>query len=355
MATADYLPNAWSGVAAAVTTAAEGLAAFGATVDVVTPGLCGHAGGDGRLRIRPVHGGRFPFLAGDHDVVHLHSLPFAEMAFEMRRRYGTPVVYTAHSQLAAELAGNDGDARRWVDVQDLVMEASDMVVVPSESERRLALARHPGLRHRLRVVPNALAPAPATRPRTLPGSGAVVFAGRFTVTKGIDLMVAIARTLAPRGVPFVFAGGHGNEEGDCMVAEVAARHPDSCRMVGWLDRRGMLELMAVSSVVVIPSSYEPFGMVALEAMAAGTPVVAAGVGGLGELVAAAGGRVMATRDPAVWSASVLEILASPEIAGEMRRRGRDHVARHHAPVPLARVLVRDVYVPAMAAAQRAAS
>ncbi len=173
----------------------------------------------------------------------------------------------------------------------------------------------------------------------------MVFAGRFARTKGIDLLAMIVRRLAGR-YRFVLAGGHGDAHGHRITAALAADCGEACRVVGWLDREALDRLFAGAGLVLIPSEYEPFGLVALEAMRAGAPVLAAGVGGLVDAVGPeSGGRLVYSRDPRVWCAAIDEILGTPALRRELRRRGPAYVALRHDPVRLARRLVDDVYRP----------
>ncbi len=145
-------------------------------------------------------------------------------------------------------------------------------------ESRIVLAPH-GTRDLLNGQP------PPLRIR----SYRVLFVGRFEPRKGFDLAVAAAmRVLA--AIPeaeFAFAGGELDEAAEQVLAEQGATAlPQDPRasFLGILDRRRLEEAYLDSDVVVVPSRYESFGLVAIEAMAAGKPVVALAAGGLKEVV-----------------------------------------------------------------------
>ena len=89
--------------------------------------------------VHPLDPRRCPVRPQDFDVIHLHSLTLSELAFEMRRRFGLPVVYTAHSLVPAELGDVTG-WRGWDWVQVAVMAASDAVPIFLERLDRQAAA-----------------------------------------------------------------------------------------------------------------------------------------------------------------------------------------------------------------------
>jgi len=346
MLTADYPPRVWSGIGSAVASQAASLVGVGVDVHVLAPApvVVGEAPAGGRGPVVHRLGrGRCPVRPSEFDLVHLHSLALSDLAFEIRRRFRLPVVYTAHSLLDRELEGVPG-AEAWQRLQAAVLSQSDHVVFLSSDERAAAVSRAPALAARSSVVPNGVAPPPPARPAP-EDAGPIVFAGRFTRTKGIALLEAIVRRLAGRR-RFVVAGGHGDAAGHGIVAGLAAAFPEACRVVGWLAREALDELYARAGLVLMPSRYEPFGIVALEAMRLGAPVVAAGVGGLVEACGAgSGGRLVYSRDPDVWCAEIREILETPAVWRALRRRGPAYVARRHDPARLARRLLHQVYRP----------
>jgi glycosyltransferase involved in cell wall biosynthesis len=341
--TADYPSPTWSGIGTAVACQAAGLAEVGVEVHVLAPEGAGAAAGAAGPVVHPLSRARCPVRVREFDVVHLHSLALGELALEMRRRFAVPLVYTAHSLLDRELAGAAG-AAAWQRCQAAVMLGCDHVVFLSTDERAAAVERFPSLGARSSVLPNGV-PAPALPPTPTVEGGPLVFAGRFARSKGIALLAAVVRRLAPR-YQFVLAGGHGDAHEERLVRDLAESCPASCRVVGWVDRETLDALFARAALVLVPSEYEPCGMVALEAMRAGAPVLAAGVGGLVEAVGpGSGGRLVFSRDPTVWCRAAGEILNDADLGRALRRRGPTYVARRHDPVRLARRLRDEIYRP----------
>jgi 1,4-alpha-glucan branching enzyme len=229
-------------------------------------------------------------------------------------------------------------------VQFAVMRASDAVIFLSESERAAALQMAPDLRDRARVVGNGIRPQPAAPQRENPG-GPVVFAGRFARSKGIGLLADVLTLLARNcSLRFVLAGGHGDVESEGILRTLAARLGGACRCAGWLEPPRLRELFARASLVLTPSVYEPFGMVALEAMSMGAPVLAARTGGLAEIVRPeSGGRLADSRDPVEWRERALAILNDPASWRALHERGPRYVARFFDPRLMAERLLGEVY------------
>lgn len=344
--TRDYPPSVWSGIGAAVALQARGLAALGVEVDVMAatePAAGSQSSAEDGVRVHRLSSASFPLNPRDFDLVHLHSLALGELAFELKRRFQLPCVYTSHSLLPLELEDSP-HSRFWCAVQGRVLSLSDCVIFPGEGDRSAAVKMLPQIATRTRVIPNAVAAPP--RQRSLPGRrGPIVFAGRFARTKGLGLLgEVIPLVLARREAQFVIAGGHGDDEGQRIVDGIISRYPENCQLVGWLDRDQLDALFQRAALVVIPSSYEPFGLIALEAMRMGAPVLAAKVGGLAEVVTEeSGGKLVESRDARAWAEEIVEMISNPALNRELRSRGPRYVAAKFSTTRIARRLIEEAY------------
>ena len=343
--TADYPPDNWSGIARAVERQAHGLTGMGAEVHVLYPAPNGRMPRGARglgPHLHNLNGSSFPTDPCGFDWIHLHSLALAELALELRRRTGTPLAYTAHSVLALELAHQSG-ADRLIAAQNQLMQVCDAVVFLSRSEREAALQLLPELSARSVVIGNAV-PAPP-QPTGPWRDGLVVFAGRFARTKGIATLCGLLPRLRAKwpGL-FVLAGGHGDFESCRQVQALAAQMGGSCHLTGWLDASRLERLFAHASLVLVPSEYEPFGMVALEAMRMGAPVLAARTGGLAEVAGPDSGAILVgSRDPQEWLGHATALLENRALSGALRRRGPQWTERHFSEAKIASQLLRCVY------------
>ena len=201
-----------------------------------------------------------------------------------------------------------------------------LYLFPSESERRLFLEQHEGIPEgATAVVPNAVdleAFKPAEPPDSKPPR--VGFAGQWAPRKGIaDLLDAwqILKERAPMaelhlaGSATLWKGPGISREAQGIsqcVEKLAGR--GGLRIVGELPRSQMPAFWNSVAVAVVPSLYEPFGLVALEAMACGVPVVATRVGGLPEIVEdGESGLLVPPNDPPALAEALVALLANADL------------------------------------------
>jgi glycogen(starch) synthase len=224
------------------------------------------------------------------DVIHLHSAWLWHVARALRQRYAVPIVFTVHSLDRAEYE-QGGLATPW-EVQETVIAEADQVVVISQSERNLVAQYCPGSERRVRVVGNGIDDAPlaraaANRPRG-GASPTILYCGRFVERKGIrELLEALPLVLAELpGMRVVLVGGYGSGddiERRWMTPELLP-YRDRARFTGWLSPAEVASAYAAADILVVPSWYEPFGMVILEGMLYGLAIAAAAVGGPAEIL-----------------------------------------------------------------------
>ena len=343
--TADYPPDTWSGIGQAVERQAHGLSRIGAEVHVLYPMPRGREFRRSLslgLRLHNLNTASFPINPHGFDWIHLHSLGLAELALEIRRRTGTRLAYTAHSILALELAGQDG-AARVIEAQKHLMRICDAVILLSRSEREAALHFLPELSTRSFVVGNAV------KDPIMTGHwgehGPIVFAGRFARTKGIATLCGLLPRLHKEwsGL-FIVAGGHGDVESCDMVKTLDSQMSGACQIKGWLGVDELERLLARASLVLVPSEYEPFGMMAVEAMRMGVPVLAANTGGLTETAGPGSGALLVdSHHPEDWLKAALQLLEDPTLSNVLRRRGPQWASQHFSETKIASQLFRCVY------------
>lgn len=250
--------------------------------------------------------------AASFDIAHLHAcrnLP-GILAARSLRRAGVPYVLSPNG--TAPIIERRFFAKRVLDAlgSRRVLDDAARVVAVTEAEHRQLLALGVS-RERIVIVPNPLDvrefdPPPdrrAFRERyALGGSPLVLFLGKLTPRKGVDVLVrAFAQTRA-RGARLVIAGndmGAGSSVAAAIEETgIAAREI----RVGLLRGRERLEAIAAADVVVYPSRDEVFGLVPLEALLAGTPVVVCSDSGCAEVIGRTGGPTLrstaALRSPA---------------------------------------------------------
>jgi glycogen(starch) synthase len=222
-------------------------------------------------------------------VIHMHTSWLWPIAEAIRAACGAPIVFTVHSLDRAEYEWG-GFVSQW-EPQEAVINAVDRVIAISESERALMLQYCPAVARRVRIVGNGIddtpfARAAAIRPRM--GPPLLMFSGRFVDRKGIGEMLAgLPRVLeAAPGARAVLVGGHGGaEEMENRWLTGTLRHyRATVRFTGWLSPENTARWYSKADVLIVPSWYEPFGMVILEGMLYGLAIAAAAVGGPAEIL-----------------------------------------------------------------------
>jgi glycogen(starch) synthase len=223
------------------------------------------------------------------DVVHLHSSWLWPVASAIREECGTPIVFTVHSLDRAEYEWG-GFVTHW-EPQEAVIQAVDRIIAISESERQLLTQYCPTVSRRVRVIGNGIDDTSAARAaaqRRRSGPPLVMFSGRFVDRKGIhELLEAIPRVLtAEPDARFVLVGGYGtaNDTERTWFSEPLLTFRKKIRFTGWLPPAEVMRCYAAADILVVPSWYEPFGMVILEGMLHGLAIAASGIGGPAEIL-----------------------------------------------------------------------
>ena len=217
-------------------------------------------------------------------------------------------------------------------VHRFMAERTHAIVAISESARAAMAERHAAGADKAVVVPNGIAAPPADAAaagadvRRALGLGVdqpvVLCAARLEPEKGLPTLVtamAAVRAACPAAVCLLAGQGSVRAEIERQIA--AAGLSGAVRLLGF--RSDVPALMAAADVFVLPAPAEPFGLVLLEAMAAGRPVVAVGVGGPAEIVVdGRTGLLVPPDDPAAVAAAVGRLLANGPLRRSMGDAGR---------------------------------
>jgi len=254
------------------------------------------------------------------DVVHLHTAWFWPIAHAIREQTGTPLVYTVHSLDRAEY--EIGDFVTHWDTQETVIAAADRVIALSRDERALIAKYCPEARERVRIVGNGIddsvAARAVVRDRRQNDSPIVLYSGRFVDRKGIrELLRAIPPVLdqCPK-VRFVLAGGYGTAS-DIereWLHEFLQPYRDQIHFTGWLTADKVNEWYKRADILVMPSWYEPFGMVILEGMLHGLPIAATSVGGPVDILEHEKNALLfPPRDVEALADAILQLVRKPDL------------------------------------------
>ncbi|HEX7322690.1 MAG TPA: glycosyltransferase, partial [Mycobacterium sp.] len=282
---------------------------------------------------------------GYYDVVHSHYWLSGQVGWLAADRWAVPLVHTAHTLAAVKNAAlADGDSPepplRTVGEQQVVDEA-DRLIVNTEDEAHQLVSLHGADRSRIDVAHpgvdlQVFRPGDRRAARAAfglsPDEQVVVFVGRIQPLKAPDILLRAAAKLP--GVRVVVAGGPSGTSGLAGpdgLARLAGELgiADRVSLLEPQSRENLAQLFRAADLVAVPSYSESFGLVAAEAQACGTPVVAAAVGGLPVVVRdAVSGTLVHGHDVDRWAGAIGEQLrlgAGPR-GWAMRRAAVSHAA-----------------------------
>ncbi len=252
------------------------------------------------------------------DVLHLHTAWLWPVARAIHEQTHTPLVFTVHSLDRAEY--EIGKLYTQWQQQEEVISSADRVIALSRSEESLIAQVCPQARERIRIVGNGIdeVPAPQRNERDHCGGALVLYTGRFVERKGIrELLAAIPKVLDEEpSTRFVLVGGYGGgaEIERSWLAGSLEPYRSQVHFTGWLPPAQVTEWYQVADILVVPSWYEPFGMVILEGMIHGLPIASTAVGGPAEILEHdRTGLLFPPKDAEGLARSVLQLVKSPEL------------------------------------------
>ncbi|MFJ5997415.1 glycogen synthase [Streptomyces sp. NPDC092370] len=294
------------------------------------------------------------------ELVHSHTW-YANLGGHLAKMlYGIPHVMTAHSleplrPWKAEQLGGGYELSSWA--ERTAIEAADAVIAVSAAMREDILGCYPALDpERVHIVHNGIDTGlyrPDHGTAALDRIGLdrsrpyVLFVGRITRQKGVPHLLRAVRDIDPAAQVVLCAGAPDTPEIDQEFRELFGQLSEVRDGVFWipkmLPRPEVIQLLTHAALFVCPSVYEPLGIVNLEAMACGTPVVASAVGGIPEVVDdGTTGLLVAPGDDfeAGLARAMDTVLGDPEAARRMGEAGRERAVGEFGWDAVARRTVR---------------
>jgi len=272
------------------------------------------------------------------DVVHGHDWLVASAGDHLAKRFRCPLVVTIH---ATEYGRHQG----WVDkhpqsyihgVEHWMAHRAERLITCSAYMREHVADIYGLDESRITVIPNGIDPSELTPVDDLaalrarfarPEEKLVLLVGRLVYEKGFQLALEALPGLIERlgGVRFIVAGS-GTAEQELRDQARRLGLDEHGVFLGWIGDDVLHSLYRIADLTVVPSIYEPFGLVALEAMASGSPCLVADTGGLREVVPSEDvGLRFRSRDPRSLAAMAERLLTEEELCDRLVAEASEHV------------------------------
>lgn len=294
-------------------------------------------------------------------LLHTHHWYSGLAALPVAKALGLPLVHSYHSIAAAADAplgeGERAEAPGRLAGERRLAAEAELIVTVSEAERRTVIDRLGAAPERVRVVPPGVdtalfRPLFAGEDRMARGESdrqgsevtggeaaaaqvpEVLIVGRLDPLKRFDLAIAALAEVPEKSRPALCIVGEAAPDGAAYEQSLRAA-VDRCGLAnrvvfaGALGRAELADRMRRAALVLVPSYSETYGLVALEAAASGVPVIAAAVGGLCEAVVnGETGVLLASDNPQLWGATMLQLLSDRKLHDRMGAAARAHALEH---------------------------
>ena len=287
------------------------------------------------------------FVGARYDLIHAHYWLSGRLATLFQDHWGVPVVAMFHTlaQMKNRVAQDAAELEQQirVDIERRTMAGADRIIAATDVDRAQMVAGYGAKPRSVAVVPGGVDLAmfrPGSQPRARAALGlgrerVLLFVGRIQPLKGIDVLLRAAAELARDGAPLRVVVVGGTTPG--LRGQVSEEQREMARLraltvelglerqvefAGAVEQRRLPLYYRAADVTVMPSTYESFGLVAVESLACGTPVVASRVGGLTTIVRdGENGYLVPWRNPRLFADKIRPILADAELRRALGQAG----------------------------------
>ena len=229
------------------------------------------------------------------DTIHAHDWLVAYAAKTLKHSYNIPLVSTIHATESGRNSGIHDEVQRYINDTEWLLTYESSEVIVNSNYMKCELQRLFGLPfEKINVVPNGIninnfagieRDYEFRRQYAMDNEKIILYVGRLVYEKGIqNLISAMPKILNGYHDSKLIIAGKGGMLDELKAQANSMGLGDKVYFTGYLNAKQVQKMYKCEDVAVFPSTYEPFGIVALEAMLAGVPTVVSDVGGLNEII-----------------------------------------------------------------------
>lgn len=278
---------------------------------------------------------------GKFDVIHAHDWLVANAAKTIKNSYNIPIVSTIHATEAGRNSGIHDETQRYINDTEWMLTYESSEVVVNSNYMKSELQRLFGLPYeKINVIPNGVnlnlfngieRDYTFRRKYAMDNEKIILFMGRLVYEKGIQHLIA--------AMPKILNGYHDAKLVICgkggMIDELKAQVnamgiAEKVYFAGYLNGKDVQKMYKAADIAVFPSTYEPFGIVALEAMLSENPIVVSDIGGLNEIVQhRENGMKSYTGNANSIADSILELLYDHKLCADITKKAKNKVRNEY--------------------------
>ncbi len=274
---------------------------------------------------------------GPFDVIHAHDWLVAYAAKTLKDSFKIPVVSTIHATESGRNSGIHDEVQRYINDTEWMLTYESTEVIVNSNFMKSELQRLFGLPfEKINVIPNGVnlnlyngveRDYNFRRQYAADNEKIILYVGRLVYEKGIqNLIAAIPKVLNNYHDSKLIIAGKGGMIDELRDEVRRLNIENKVYFTGYLNLTQVTKMYKCADVAVFPSTYEPFGVVALEGMLSGTPVVVSDVGGLNEIVEhRVNGMKSYAGNPNSIADSILELLFNPELCSNVAKAAKAKV------------------------------
>ena len=278
---------------------------------------------------------------GAFDVIHAHDWLVAYAAKTLKNSYNIPIVSTIHATEAGRNSGIHDETQRYINDTEWMLTYESSEVIVNSNYMKNELQRLFGLPfEKINVVPNGVnlnlfagieRDYNFRRKYAMDNEKIILFMGRLVYEKGIQhLISAMPKILQGYHDTKLVIAGKGGMLDELRAQVDAMGISQKVCFAGYLNGKEVQKMYKAADISVFPSTYEPFGIVALEAMLSENPVVVSDIGGLNEIVQhRENGMKTYCGNPNSIADSILELLYDHKLCADITKKAKNKVRNEY--------------------------